>query len=519
MKSDFYKKIISLCLAASVAVGLSACKSKDDESGGNGGENLDKISVSTVDNGQIDMPYDPNSTFNPITCTNLYNLAAADLMFESLFDIDMYGKAVPVLCESYSTDDGIKYTFKIRTGIKFSDGSTFTAADAVSSIVNAKGNLNYQKRFSSIAGISATSSDTFAVTLSYANYRFPSLLDIKVVKDGTFSVKAPTGTGPYVYSASPEPRLVKNANYRDSSYHFTDSIRLVNLSENDFTSSFESGAVDIINIDPALGIYKYIKTEYDIKYYSSTTLQYIGFNYDTRVMGDSDVRTAISSLIDRDYIEKTIYSSCIQASSLVFNPRFAAYYDPSWEVGRGYNRERASQLLAKAGVRDYNGDGFYDYPDGNGGYTTFSIKFIVNSENDLKVETAEYITRVLNEAGFKVQLSVMSWEAYLLALSRGNFNMYLAEVGLSPDYNIAPIVERGGSLNYGGLSSTEYSDLVYKYLAAPDEESAVKAAGDLCTAIADKSPIIPIGYKKYAVLSHRKQMDGFTPTLSNIFGR
>ena len=518
MKTSIYRKLILIILVFAFSLSLAACGgSSGDESGNSSGG---ASSENTNRNSSVEMPYTPGASFNPISGTNLYNLAAADLMFEGLFDLDENLSPVPVLCESYSTDDGIKYTFKIKSGITFHDGSPLTASDCVNSIVQAKGNTNYVRRFSCIKGISASSDTTFNVTLWYENYSLPALLSTKIVKSGTAGNSVPVGTGPYSYSSDDSGTyLVPYSGYRDQSRIFTDKITLVDITSLDFTSAFESGGLDIVSVDPTEKIFKNVNTDYDMHYYSTTTLQYIGFNFNSSIIGDSTVRTAISSLINREYIANSIMSNSLGASPLILNPILSSSYDTAWEKGRGYNVKKAEQLLDEAGIKDFDGDGWLDYPRDGGDYSGITINFIVNKESSEKVEAAEYITQSLQDAGFNVRLNILEWAEYLMALTEGNYTMYYAEVGIAPDYNFAPLLEPDGTLNYGGLSSEEYSDLVYAFLGAKTSEEKLSAAKSLCETVADKSPLIPIGYKKYAVMVQRQILDEFNPNCSNLFYR
>ena len=396
----------------------------------------------------------------------------------------------------------------------FHDGSILTANDVVYSINFARNNNKYSRRFDCIKEISASSGTAVDITLNYANYSFPALLDIKIVKSGTLGDRVPVGTGPYVYSDG--PCLLPFSSYRDKTKVFTERIGLVNIDSVDFAESFENGDIDIVTVDPADNIYKYVKTDYDIYYYDTTILQYIGFNFRSFITSDPAVRTAISCLTDREYITKTIMNNTVRPSSLILNPRLCGYYDSSWETGNGFDQKKAAEILEAANIKDYNEDGLYDYPlDDN--FRTISLKFIVNKDDGNKVAAARHISDKLNEFGIKTELKVLSWDDYLYALSSGDYSMYYAEVGIAPDYNFNPLLESGGALNYGGLSNSAYSELVYALLAAEDGESRLNAAEDLCRSVAENSPIVPVGYKKYAVMTHRKQLEGFSPNVSNIF--
>ena len=159
------------------------------------------------------------------------------------------------------------------------------------------------------------------------------------------------GTGPYSYSSDDSGTyLVPYSGYRDQSRIFTDKITLVDITSLDFTSAFESGGLDIVSVDATEKIFKNVNTDYDMHYYSTTTLQYIGFNFNSSIIGDSTVRTAISSLINREYIANSIMSNSLGASPLILNPILSSSYDTAWEKGRGYNVKKAEQLIDEAGI-------------------------------------------------------------------------------------------------------------------------------------------------------------------------
>ena len=475
----------------------------------------DKISRVSKDNKTIEMPYSTEFSFNPISGSGLYNRAVGDLMFEGLFDLDDSMNPIPVLCEDFSTEDGIEYTFNIKKGIRFHDGTELTAADVVYSINQAKKSEMYSRRFACLKDISAASSTTVKATLKYSNYGFPTLLDIRIVKSGTLGNRIPTGTGPYVYS-SDGPCLIPFDSYRDPDAVFTEMIGLVDIDSVDFAEAFESGQIDIVTVDPADNVYKYVNTDYDMYYFDTTILQYIGFNFGTFYIADPAVRTAISCLVDRNYISKTIMKNNVRSSPLILNPRFCSFYDNSWETGRGYSKERAGEILEAADIRDRNDDGWLDYPLEDN-FRTISFKFIVNKDNPEKVAAAKYITETLNDYGFKTELAVLTWDDYLYALTTGDFSMYYAEAGIAPNYNFTPLLEPGGAMNYGKLTNNAYAELNYALLSADSEAAQMAAAKAFCDSIGENSPIIPICYKKYAVMTHRNQIEGFSPTISNIF--
>jgi len=514
------KKITLYFLILCFTLSLCACGNNSNGEGDSTVGTSDLVDVSALVNDTIEMPYDPNSTYNPLTTDSMHNKAICDLMFEGLFTLDAELNSVPVLCTDYATEDGINFVFNLRTDVYFHNGEKMTSADAVYSINAARGLSLYTYRFSTVNALYAINESSFGVTLSEPNYSFPALLTLKIIKSGTMGWLAPYGTGPYYMdSTGASPVLRPFAQYRDLSAHFTESIGLVDATNVDIRNGFAEGIVDIVNMDP-LGYSSFLLgSDMDKYYYNTTALSYIGFNYRSFQAGNPTIRKAVSLLINREYIAKNYYNGCLQPTSIILNPSGCAYCDPSWEAGRTFNRANALTLLDNAGIVDADGDGWREIPDGESGYGSTTMKFIVNDDNSEKVDAASYITDILKEAGLKVTLSVLSWKDYTEALKSGSFDMYFAEALVAPDYDFYPILSVEGAMNYGHVSETAFGDLCKALLASPDQESRIAAAKALCDSVANYCPIAPIGYSKNILITHRKQLAGISPNAYELFHR
>ena len=105
------------------------------------------------------------------------------------------------------------YTFTLRSGVLFSDGSAFTAADAAATLRRAMNSDRYRTRLYQVSDVSGSGS-TLTVVLSGPNTSFPALLDIPIVKAGTETSLTPIGTGPYQFtSGESSSRLTANPNW------------------------------------------------------------------------------------------------------------------------------------------------------------------------------------------------------------------------------------------------------------------------------------------------------------------
>ena len=143
------------------------------------------------------LPYMPGRTLDPIDCPDGMQQVAASLLYEGLFRLDGRFEPQPSLCVSYTHDEtASRYTFDLRPGVQFSDGSPLTAREVKASLDRARTSDRYRSRLSGISSVSA-SGDSVTVSLSRPNTALAALLDVPIVKPGSQYDTAPVGTGPY----------------------------------------------------------------------------------------------------------------------------------------------------------------------------------------------------------------------------------------------------------------------------------------------------------------------------------
>ena len=123
---------------------------------------------------------------------------------------------------------------------------------------------------------------------------------------------------------------------------------------------------------------------------------------------------------------------------------------------------------------------------------------------------AERVTAQLTKAGIAVELSLLPSSEYRTALSRKNFDLYLAECKLSPDMDAGVMVGSGAALNYGGYASEEMDAAVRAVREAADEETLRAAVSAEVTLTARDMPVVPLYFNTATLLTRQKyglQMD------------
>ncbi len=458
--------------------------------------------------------YSSKYGINPLNSLNKVNQTVASIVYEGLFTLDDGFGFSPVLCEDWWTTDGLYFTFKLKDGITFHDGSSLTASDVVYSINQAKKTAAYGSRFTTIAGISAADSKTLSIRLSKVNMLFPALLDVPIIKSGSVGEKDPVGTGPYALSSKEDYQYLQA--YKDWRNYDKLPIKDIYLQEYDadnVISAFEGGYLDLVCTDPTDVSSVNLGGNCEIHYYDTTYLQYLGFRMSSGFFSMADARLAVSSAIDRSYIATAVMSySAKEAHIPTLREKEALSKFDGKKTG---SEGTAKGILIAGGISDYNNDGWLEYKSG-GVPVKFTIRFIANKDNPIKLAAAKSIAETLIKLGINIDFQPLSWNDYVTALEKGDFDMYYAEVKLKGDFDLSELLLSEGSLNYGGIKDEGYRALIDAYYAATDELRST-AAEALYNDIASTAPIAPVVFRSQAMVTMRGVVTGAAPTPSSVF--
>ncbi len=447
-------------------------------------------------------------SLNPFKNLTGENSAVSSLMYEGLFTISPDFVAEPCLCSDYSVSD-LTYTFNIKSGITFHDGAPLSAYDVEYSISHAMGSERYSSRLQCIESIVALDEDTVEITVIRENYTLPILLDVPIVSRWTANDSIPNGTGPYTYVRGSDevgPHLTAYAGYRESVP--VSDIYLYDVNEVRPSIAMSQNEVDFIlhlPLEETLDVC----IDHAAYHYETTILQYIGFDTNDPILGNSEVRRAISHLIDRDVIVSDIMDNNVTAAPLALSPSAPGYDDMSETISEP-SVQTFSAILSSKGAVDSDGDGWLEL---NG--ETMSFTFIVSETDDYKVNAAKKVVSFMSGMGIKIDLKILPYIDYVEALEHGYFDMYYGEVRLPANFDLTQILASYGDLNYGGCS--KYNEVLENYLAAETETEKNTAAKNLCRTIYENAPIIPICYNRLAVVSPRSLIQGVDPSQQYLF--
>ncbi|WP_457680744.1 ABC transporter substrate-binding protein [Thermovibrio sp.] len=390
-------------------------------------------------------------TFNLVLAHETSSTDAVGELFEGLTEVDVKTlKPSPCLAESWEfKDNGLKWIFHLRKGVKWFDGKEFTADDVVFTYNEIYFNPkipNSTKDSFVIGGklpkvkkvdkwtVEFDLPQPFAPLLySLGAPIFPKHLLEKVVKDGKFmtfwTVSTPpdklVGTGPYkLVKYVPGQYLLyeRNENYwrkdkwGDRLPYVKRKVKYILPDSNTQLLKFKAGELDFYSLRgddyPELkrGERKGNYTIYNLG--PSLTADFICFNENPKALpkwkwklfSNRKFRWAISYAVDRKGIILTVYNGLGYPVYGPITPANKVYWDPSYPKFP-YNLKRAKELLSQLGLKDRNGDGWLETPDGH----TVEINLLTNSNNKARVEIGAILKYDLKKLGIKVNFQPLDF--------------------------------------------------------------------------------------------------------------
>ena len=285
-------------------------------------------------------------------------------VFEGLTRINRNGEVKPALAESWSvSDDGKTYTFSLRTGVKFHDGSDFNADDVKFSLdrARAEDSTNAQKGlFKAIESVEVVDPATVKVTLSTPAGNFLFNMGwgdaVIVASESADGNKAnPVGTGPYKFSnwaKGSSVDLVANENYWGNSVAIPKATFRFIPDAAAAVSAMMAGDVDAFPNFPSPESIPQFQADprFEVVIGSTEGETILSTNNKKPPFDDVRVRRAIAHAIDR----KAIIDGAMFGLGTPIGTHFAPHHPAYVDMVNKYPRdvEKAKALLAEAGHPD-----------------------------------------------------------------------------------------------------------------------------------------------------------------------
>ncbi len=353
-------------------------------------------------------------------------------VFEGLVRFDRDGNIVPALAKSWSvSDDGLTWTFTIREGVKFHDGSDLTMDDIIAKFERARNpdsGHTHPEYYAAIDTIT-TDGNNLTFTLSQPsssllyNLARPDSIIYPAAKADT-QRSQPIGTGPFKfveYIEGSEVRLERFEDYYLEGVPYLDTVLFKIISDpNTRFAALQAGDIDLIGV--ALQPEQFLQALSDPNLKgtegTATTEITLAMNNAREPLSNKLVRQAITQAIDKNAIVEGANFGLGTVIGTHMSPAEPYYIDLTEMYP--YDPERARQLLADAG-----------YPEG------FKIKFELPEPYATERRAGQVIAQQLAEVGIEVDLSVVEWGTWIQRIFLGgDYDMTIIGHSEPRDINI-----------------------------------------------------------------------------------
>jgi len=336
-------------------------------------------------------------------------------VYEGLVRIDESGEIVPHLATSWEvSEDNTVYTFTLREGVTFSDGTPFDAATAAFSIdyVRDEWTNGLKSQMDVVAAAEAVDARTLRVTLERPSNRWlwsmGTLTGAMMSPTGVDQLATtPVGTGPYEvarFSVGESVSFTTRADYWGQPAHQDAAIRYF-ADATSAVNALRSGDIDLVWAMQAPELLDTLPEDVTVEVGTTNGEVIVSMNNDRAPFDDVRVRQAVAHAIDRDAVNQVVWEGLATDTGGAPVPPT----DP-WFTGEDhvpFDPERSRQLLADAAV---------DHPE-----ITIAVPSLPYAQN-----ISELVYSQLTDVGFEVNLTSVEFPA-----------VWITEVMTLQDYDMS----------------------------------------------------------------------------------
>lgn len=389
MKTKAMKKVLLTLVCTALTIALSAC------AGDKADESKSQITIGIPQD--IEDSLDPHNAVASGTEEILFN------MYEGLVKPDSDGNLVDAIAESHTiSEDGTVYTFKLRQGVKFHDGSLVTAEDVKYSLDRCAGTSTGEPlvaAFSSIESVNIVDDETVEVVLNAPDMEFLAYLTEAIIPASNEDPAGnPIGTGPYKFvSRAPQENFVleKFDDYWGTPANIETVTLKVIANSDTIVTSLNGGAIDMF-VRITQSMTGELSDDYEVLEGTMNLVQAMYLNNEVEPFNDVRVRQALCYAVDpQEIMDINADGKGTQIGSSMF-PAFGKYYMEELNDLYATDLEKAKELLAEAG-----------YPDG------FSFTLTVPSNYQQHVDCAQVIAEQLKQIGVTANIQLIEWESWV----------------------------------------------------------------------------------------------------------
>ncbi|MHB8740710.1 MAG: ABC transporter substrate-binding protein, partial [Coriobacteriia bacterium] len=415
----------------------------------------------------------------------------------------------PCLAESWKiSDDGLTYTFTLREGVKFHDGTDFNA-EAVKFNIDrqlpplADDDMPYASfTFGTVKSVEVVDDHTVQIELTQKNTAFlanlamsmaaPMVSPAALVAGNNSVMDAPVGTGPYTFvewNKGENLVLVRNDEYWGEPAK-TKNIVFSFITDNSArVLALNNGEVDMIDGIDATVVETLTGAGSELYEAPGMNVNYMAYNTTRPIFADAAARRAFSQAVNVDELVQSLYQGYSEKATTIL-PTFMPGYDSTVEQV-AFDAEAARAGLAAAGITKVH-------------MITYTNPRPYNAATGASLAAA--IQGYLQKVGVECTIDTFDWTTYKEKVKAGDYDVafygWIGDNG-DPDNFLNLLADGDPNLNLARWDDATYQQMIKDALALPngDERNAAYAACEKY--VAERSV--------WLVISHAKQQAAFRP--------
>ncbi len=433
-------------------------------------------------------------------------------VWESLVYLNENLEAMPWLAENFaSSSDGKIWTFELREGVTFHDGSALDAEVVQKNLLRLSKHPATSQPYQDLVEVRVVGPLTVEVELAAPHPTFPELISYfnsamfspLVLDEGETGLKAPVGTGPYVFEERGEDTIVLKAfaDYRLDAPEIERVVFHYIPDENTRVAALQAGEVDVL-ADVGVILPEQVpllKADPEIELFTADVLTsvYLIFQTERVPFEKPELRRAVSMILDRRELVDKLLDGYGKPAVGLLSPLAESWLDP--EGAPVYDPAAAKELIEQ------------NLAEGD---EEIEILVCANWARRWPVlSIAQYLQTELGKLGFTASLKSLEQGAYNDAARAGEYHISLTPwTGSDPDDFFSEWIGSEGGFNLSrgiNFSDPEADALITEAACEMDQEKRSDLYNELQVLVAEKAPIVTI-YHDVTVYAARKHVEEFT---------
>ena len=442
---------------------------------------------------------------DPQKTSSYFSFEVLENVFDTLVQPNAKLQMEPALATSWDVStDHLTWTFHLRKGVKFQDGTSFSSADVVYSynrIIDQK--LANAWKFSSVKSVDANGADTVVIKLiqptpnllsNLGGFKGMAIVEKKNVESGAIATK-PVGTGPFALSkdvSGDHITLVANKYYWGGNpklagvtYRFisepSTAVAALLSGEIDWTDVVPTQRVDQLKGDSSIRIGDTASSDY----------WYLALNEAKAPWNNVKARQAIAYAIDRKAIVQAVSYGTAQLNELAI-PKASYWYTNYNPYPDSADLKKAKQLMSEAG------------------YSGGTLDFLATSDYPETVTAAQIIAADLKPLGIDVNIRQTDFSTWLDEQNSGRFDMLMMGWlgNIDPDDFYYSQNHTDGSSNAQKYSNAEVDKLLDAGRVETNQAARKEGYSQAAKIIADQAGYIYL-YNPAVVQAWSPELHGY----------